>query len=149
MLDISIPQREINKMMRQVGAFELKKRREIMLLIEYTALQIKDTTQESLSQKGTGRIYTQGRTAGGRSRRTHQASSPGNPPALQTGRLMRSITVTLERIALAAEVGTNVEYAKWLEEGTVKMQARPFLKPAFDKHIPAFLAGLTKILSKA
>jgi HK97 gp10 family phage protein len=30
-------------------------------------------------------------------------------------------------------VGTNIEYAKYLEYGTSKMQARPFLLPALNR----------------
>lgn len=31
-------------------------------------------------------------------------------------------------------IGTNVEYAPYVELGTVKMQARPFLRPAATEH---------------
>jgi len=31
-------------------------------------------------------------------------------------------------------MGTNVEYAPFLEFGTVKMSARPWIRPAFDRH---------------
>jgi HK97 gp10 family phage protein len=41
-------------------------------------------------------------------------------------------------------VGTNVEYAHWLEFGTFKMDARPFLFPAYEMNIgklPEFIRG--------
>lgn len=62
----------------------------------------------------------------------HIASSPGNPPAVDTGRLRASITHRLEWEAggAAAYVGTSVEYARHLEFGTSKMEPRPFLRPA-------------------
>ena len=65
-------------------------------------------------------------------------SEPGQPPAVVTGRLRASITHRLEGGGNEAEttgyVGTNVEYAKWLEFGTSKMEPRPFLTPALELH---------------
>lgn len=74
---------------------------------------------------GTGRIYRRGGKA-------HQASAPGQPPAVDTGRLRSSIThdVRIERGGVIGRVGTNVEYAPHLELGTSRMAARPFLRPA-------------------
>lgn len=59
-------------------------------------------------------------------------SSPGTGPAVRTGRLRSSITWELGHDAqgLFANIGTNVEYAIYLEQGTDRMGARPFLKPA-------------------
>ncbi len=61
-------------------------------------------------------------------------SAPGEPPAVDTGRLRASIThrVETESGEVVAYVGTNVEYAKDLEFGTVKMQPRPFMVPGIE-----------------
>lgn len=61
---------------------------------------------------------------------THTASSPGNPPAPDTGALIRSIQVEHEPGSLRARVVVGAKYAKELEFGTRKMAARPFLRPA-------------------
>lgn len=52
--------------------------------------------------------------------------------AVDTGRLRSSINWRLARDSrgLAAIIGTNVEYAPYLEFGTSRMAARPFLRPA-------------------
>lgn len=71
----------------------------------------------------TGRIYTRGGI-------THQASSGGNPPRVDTGALISSISTKQNRAGLSIEVGTSIDYAPLLEFGTSKMAARPFLHPA-------------------
>jgi HK97 gp10 family phage protein len=61
---------------------------------------------------------------------------------VDTGRLRSSISYAVERDAggLVAKVGTNVEYARHLEYGTVKMRPRPFLRPALSSLKGARLA---------
>lgn len=49
-----------------------------------------------------------------------------------TGRLRNSISHA--RDDNAAYIGTNVEYAPYVELGTSKMKARPFLRPAATEH---------------
>lgn len=63
-------------------------------------------------------------------------SKPGDPPHVLHGRLRQSIThkVTVSEPEVVALVGTNVEYARYLEFGTERMQARPFLRPAVAKN---------------
>lgn len=55
-------------------------------------------------------------------------------PRVQTGRLRTSIATELGRDAqgLFIDVGTNVEYAPYLENGTDRMPAYPFLGPALQ-----------------
>lgn len=66
-----------------------------------------------------GRIYTY-------RGRPHQASAPGEPPAKRSGRLLGSSSYVV-RGSRQMEVGESVEYALYLEEGTVKMAPRPHL----------------------
>lgn len=51
---------------------------------------------------------------------------------LDTGRLRNSITHAEDEDAVY--IGTNVEYGKYVELGTSKMAAIPFLKPAATEH---------------
>jgi HK97 gp10 family phage protein len=91
------------------------------------ALRLEGTTKRLLSTPGQGRLYPRGRTV------VHRASAPGQPPAVDTGRLRASITHTLperDERGLRVRVGTDVEYARYLEFGTRRMAPRPFLRPA-------------------
>jgi HK97 gp10 family phage protein len=91
------------------------------------AFVIEGEVKVSMSAEAkTGRIY-------GR----HQASSPGEPPGVDTGVLVNSIRSRLlssGSTSAFAVVGTGVEYGVYLEFGTSKMKARPFMRPAFDNN---------------
>ena len=67
---------------------------------------------------------------------SHSPSVPGSPPAIDTGRLVQSITHSVEEVdgsTVEGRVGTNVVYGRMLEEGTSKMAPRPWLYPALAK----------------
>lgn len=51
---------------------------------------------------------------------------------VDTGNLRNSITHTTD--GTAAYIGTNVEYAPYVELGTRRAAAQPFLKPAATDH---------------
>lgn len=59
-------------------------------------------------------------------------SEPGGGPAVRSGRLRGSITFELGHDAHGpwARIGTNVFYAPFVEGGTSRMAARPFIVPA-------------------
>jgi HK97 gp10 family phage protein len=89
----------------------------------------KEAKQSILDGEKSGRVYKR-RTV------THKASAPGEAPASDTGRLVNSINSYLNAGANESTVvagrGT-VKYAAWLEFGTFKMPARPFMFPALEK----------------
>jgi HK97 gp10 family phage protein len=112
--------------------------------------------------RGAGSIYARGK-------KVHQASAPGYPPAVDTGRLRASISTNwsssgLQRGLVGAKakpedgvgqpgpkfsvpfrvvIGSNVAYAAYVEFGTKRMAARPYLRPAFDK----YKGRVTKLLA--
>ncbi len=65
-------------------------------------------------------------------RRTHRASAPGQAPASDTGNLVSKITVRQDGKD-KTNVESNADYSAFLEYGTSKMEARPFMLPAFEK----------------
>lgn len=101
--------------------------------MERAALWVEGEVKRSF-QPGTGRASKRGG-------KIHRASAPGEPPAVDTGRLRSSIThdVQVQGNEVVGLVGTNIEYARRLELGfvgtdrlgrTVNQAARPFLRPA-------------------
>lgn len=56
---------------------------------------------------------------------------------VDTGRLRNSITHTQEDKDTEL-VGSPVEYAPYVEYGTVKMSAQPYLRPAVEDHIDEY-----------
>ena len=65
-------------------------------------------------------------------RREHRASAPGQAPASDTGNLVSKIIVK-QKTRNITNVESNANYSAFLEYGTSKMEARPFMLPAFEK----------------
>lgn len=55
---------------------------------------------------------------------------------VDTGNLRNSITHTSDDDT--AYIGTNVEYAPYVEYGTSRTKAQPFLKPAANDHVSEY-----------
>jgi hypothetical protein len=91
-------------------------------------VEVTNEVRRLVSQPGTGRVYSRRGVA-------HRASSPGEPPAVDTGRLRSSYgwRVAGGLGGWFVEVGTNVRYAPMLEFGTSRMAARPHLRPAIER----------------
>ena len=51
---------------------------------------------------------------------------------VRTGNLMASIFADVDEDSLSVTLGASAEYASFIEYGTVKMRAQPFLQPAAD-----------------
>lgn len=66
---------------------------------------------------------------------------------VDTGRLRNSITH--DRDSSAAYIGTNVEYAPYVELGTSKQKEKPYLRPAAQNHKSQYESILKKNLENA
>lgn len=67
--------------------------------------------------------------------------------AVDTGRLRGSVTGEYD--GNGVQVGTNVEYAFYVEEGTYKMRARPYIRPSIADHVQEYQEILKRILQGA
>ena len=55
-----------------------------------------------------------------------------------TGRLQASITHETRPDEEAVYIGTNVEYAAYVEYGTKKMEAQPYLRPGIQNNLDTY-----------
>ena len=67
---------------------------------------------------------------------------------VDTGNLRNSITHAVESGEDAVYVGTNVEYAPYVEMGTRRTAAQPFLRPAATEHGSTYRSILKRNLEE-
>ena len=67
---------------------------------------------------------------------------------VDTGNLRNSITHEVVQSEKAVYIGTNVEYAAYVELGTVRTKAKPYLKPAVTEHSAVYKRILEEEMGK-
>jgi len=109
--------------------------------IAKTVIEARNFIVKKIQAGGTGRVYQKYNPS-----RTHQASSPGEAPATDTGKLVNS--VYMETKPLEATVGSRLAYAKYLEFGTFNMQPRPVWLPAGEDAAKNVTGNIEHFLGK-
>jgi len=116
---------------------------EFKMRMEEAVNIVRNNVLEMLSHQGTGRLYK----VPGTKNTFYTASAPGEPPAVVTGDLKKSImtNIIVEKDTIIGEVGSGlsfnskgeggvgVDYGPMLEYGTMKMLPRPWLRPSFEQ----------------
>lgn len=95
-----------------------------------TAQQIRTHAIKSIQEQGFGTYVIRSRQGGGTY--AHIAAAPGKAPNTDTGKLVSSIAVEMDKKKPEADVGSNLEYSAFLEMGTTSMEPRPWLMPAVN-----------------
>lgn len=109
------------------------------------SVKVKDNTEEF--EKALQNAIERGLEAIGASAETHAKTNVRNFPRVDTGRLMNSIShATTNK---AAYIGTNVEYALYVEEGTWKMAAAHYLRNAATQNTEEYKKLLEDSLHNA
>lgn len=98
----------------------------VRVVIDQTCKELETEIKADMAEPKSGRIYLRGQTG------EHQASAPGQPPAVDYGILIGSVQSAMLRDDLGL-VAEGTEYAAALEYGTVRMAARPHMAPAADR----------------
>lgn len=126
------------RLINNIPQVTAKLQREAKRLVHDTAARIEAMAKISFADSKTGRPYQ-------KKGKTHIASAPGEAPAVDTGQLTNSVQweLTGETSAVA---GTNVEHGMHTEFGTVRMEPRPWLGPAFEEATESFEQGLKELL---
>ena len=131
--------KDLNRKLNKLG---LRMGKAIDAGVFITAQDVRTDAIKSIQSQSTGRPVQRSRQGGGTY--THTASNEGQAPNTDTGKLVASIAVEKETDANYL-VGSNLDYAAFLEFGTSKTGARPWLEPAMRKNI----SELNKNISKA
>ena len=103
-------------------------------VVEDTILRIEERIKVGMAGPKSGRLY-------GR----HQASAPGEMPAVDLGNLVANVNAEMVDQTNGIVHTGSVDYAVHLEYGTVRMAARPFMTPAAEAERPAFLRGMQEL----
>lgn len=128
---------------KALDAYGAEFQKELHQAVNITAQLVRSQAVKSIQKKGIGGRVYQKYTP----RRTHVASAPGEPPNTDTGRLAGSVRVVLSETS--ADVGTDLDYGRYLEFGTQDMGARPWLNPALESQRDNWSKRLRGISDKA
>lgn len=99
---------------------------------------LRSASLEVLRGQRSGKIYRKPFTK----KATYQASAPGEPPAVRSGTLRRSWQPRAQSekdggsVTVHPAIWTDVKYAPILQEGSPKMEPRPFEEPIIEKAKP-------------
>jgi HK97 gp10 family phage protein len=130
-------QRAIDVLEKEVGAAVKSQLIAAGKLVETEAKKL-------IAQPSFGSWVTRYRNGG--AKYEHIASRPESPPNTDTGALIKSVQTEVQ--TWDVYVGTNLEYSKWLEFGTKKMEKRPFLTPAYASQTPKIMQLLERKLKQ-
>mgnify|MGYP003344296938 CR=1 FL=1 len=101
-------------------------------VIRAFTFRVVERMKVSFAQAKSGRVYRVSRTG-----RPHQASAPGEAPAILTGFLSNSILTAFPGPRVG-EITIGAQYAPYLEQGTRTIAPRPYIRPAIKGTLDEF-----------
>jgi len=128
-----------------VKALSPNLKRGIRQAFYFAGKDFKKTASDEILRKKTGNVYF---IYGGKRRRKYTASEAGDYPANRSGANRRSLNFEV-RGSDELEFGAQMPYSPFLELGTRKMAARPFLKPSIAKNEQNLRTHLSREIAKA
>jgi hypothetical protein len=112
-----------------------------------SCMQVENTAKRKMTDAVTDDAISYGK-------RGHHPSVPGSAPAVDAGTMRRSVTHDVASFGGTVEghVGSTIvepNYPKMLEDGTSKMQPRPWLMPSLDENMGNIRANVKQaVVSK-
>jgi HK97 gp10 family phage protein len=149
MSDFSAKVEGLPELHKKLMSLPVNIKKMITKAVDISALDIQNDIRSSMAREAkSGRTYKRrkGRSTKkgtrikkkGAEKMFHQASAPGQAPAVDSGRLVNHVTYKTDVDGLGASIGVtdaaSLEYAVPLEFGTKHMLARPWLQPGFDRN---------------
>lgn len=71
---------------------------------------------------------------------------------VDTGNLRNSISTTItgsgSATEIGAEIGPTANYGDYVETGTSRMRPQPYMGPAMDRNVPAWVAAIEQIATR-
>ena len=122
---------------RALSSFLIDTEKAVDDAVRLTAIKVNNSAIKSIREPSIGELVTRYRSGG--KPYSHIASSEGNTPNTDTGRLINSIGINHNKGSRVAYVGTNVDYGFFLET----VMNRPWLNPALAKNIAGFKENMT------
>lgn len=106
------------------------------VVVRATAYAIQADIQRGMTGPHAGRLYGD-----------HQASAPGEMPAVDTANLITGLQVEAAAGSTEATVYVTAEYAAPLEYGSPArgLAPRPYMTPAAERARPSFVRGLERL----
>lgn len=103
-------------------------------VVRQTVAELEARIKTSFSEPKTGNVDSRG----------HQASAPGEAPAIDDGTLAGSVQAYMETDTKGG-IGVSAEHGPHLEYGTSNMAPRPFMVPAAESVRREFLKSLRNL----
>lgn len=135
--------RNADKLIKKLQRLPLDMRGGIGSALRLSVIEMDAYAKQHISGGGrSGRTYR-------RRSVTHQASAPGEFPKTDTGELVASLFFRVAANKLSAFFGTKLAKGKWLEYGTSRMRARPWLRPTFKANVDKVTARVRAAVNEA
>lgn len=139
-MSVRVKVTRVNKSSQILKKYE----RTVKNIVAAGAQDVRNTAVQSIQAHGSsGVTYTKYNP-----KRTHTASAPGSPPNSDTGYLANNIHFVIDSDGLGASVESRADYSEYLEFGTSKMRARPFMQPALEENRPKIRARFARLKSR-
>lgn len=105
--------------------------------------EVHDLARDIIRKSTTVQLDAEAEVARGGARIATTARATVRSRSYETGELYSSIST--ENDGLSVEVTAGTDHAEYLEEGTSRMAAEPFMGPAFDRHIGTTIDELADV----